>query len=139
MEIIRYIIWTTNFEDTNKIMGILTPHSSVIVSVTDAILCVETKLSVARIRYFVGDEMEMACLEIDNNFVEKLMKTKFVAEEKKNFSRFLTMTMVPNSIDEALDLINVKGGIEFLSERELLALDKLTNKPNPKELPPSQV
>ena len=139
MEIIRYIIWTTSFEDTNEIMEILTPHSSVIVSISDAMLCIETKLTVARIRYFVGDEMEMACLELDNNFVDKLIKTKFVADEKKNFYRFLTMTMVPKSIDEALDLINIKGGIEFLSERELLTLDKLTNKPLPKELPPSQV
>jgi hypothetical protein len=132
MEIIRYIIWTTSFEDTNKIMETLTPHSSVVVSVTDSILCVETKLSAARIRYFVGDEMEMACLEIDNKFIEKLMKTKFVADEKKNFSRFLEMTRVPNSIDEALDIINLKGGIEFLSEREISALDKLTNKPKSK-------
>lgn len=128
MEIIRYIIWTTSFEDTNKIMEILTPHSSVVVSVTDSILCVETKLSASRIRYFVGDEMEMACLEIDNKFVEKLMKTKFVADEKKNFSRFLEMTRVPNSIDEGLDMINLKGGVEFLSERELSALNKLTKK-----------
>lgn len=129
MEIIRYIIWTTSFEDTNKIMETLTPHSSVVISVTDSILCVETKLSSARIRYFVGDEMEMACLEIDNKFIEKLMRTKFVADEKKNFSRFLEMTRVPNSIDEALDMINLKGGVEFLSERELSALNKLTNKP----------
>lgn len=128
MEIIRYIIWTTSFDDTNKIMEILTPHSSVVVSVTDAILCVETKLTAARIRYFVGDEMEMACLEIDNKFIEKLMKTKFLDDEKKNFSRFLEMTRVPISIDEALDMINLKGGVEFLSERELSALDKLTNK-----------
>ncbi len=128
MEIIRYIIWTTSFDDTNKIMEILTPHSSVVVSVTDAILCVETKLTSARIRYFVGDEMEMACLEIDNKFIEKLMKTKFLDDEKKNFSRFLEMTRVPISIDEALDMINLKGGVEFLSERELSALDKLTNK-----------
>jgi hypothetical protein len=129
MEIIRYIIWTTSFNDTNKIMKILTPHSSVIISVSDAILCVETKLSQSRIRYFLGDEMEMACVEIDNKFIEKLMRTKFVEEEKKNFTRFIEMTKIPNSIDEALDLINLKGGIEFLSERELLSLDKLTNKP----------
>ncbi len=130
MEIIRYIIWTTSFEDTNEIMKILTPHSSVIISISDAMLCIETKLSQSRIRYFVGDEMEMACVEMDNKFIQKLMKTKFLDDEKKNFSRFIEMTKIPNSIDEALDLINLKGGIELLSERELLALDKLTNKPN---------
>lgn len=128
MEIIRYIIWTTNFNDTNKIMDILTPHSSVIISVTDSIVCVETKLSAARIRYYVGNEMEMACLEIDNKFIEKLMNTKFVGDEKKNFSRFLELTSVPKTIDEALDLISIRGGVEYLSERELAALDKLTNK-----------
>lgn len=130
MEIIRYIIWTTNFNDTNKIMDILTPHSSVIISVTDSIVCVETKLSAAKIRHYVGNEMEMACLEIDNKFIEKLMNTKFVGDEKKNFSRFLELTSVPKTINEALDLISIRGGVEHLTERELSALDRLTNKSN---------
>lgn len=129
MEIIRYIIWTTNFDDTNKVMEILTPHSSVIVSITDSILCLETKISAARIRYYLGDDMEMACIEIDNKFIDKLMTKKLVDDERKNFTRFLEMTRVPNTINEALDLINKRGGIEYLLERELLALNKLTNKP----------
>jgi hypothetical protein len=136
MEITRYIIWTTSFEDTNKIMEILTPHSSVIVSISDRMLCTESKLTAARIRYYIGDDMEMACLEMDVKFINKLMTTKFVADEKKNFARFLEMTKAPISIDEALDLINTKGGVEHLNERELAALDRLTNKAEPKELPP---
>ena len=64
------------------------------------------------------------------------MDTKFVADEKKNFIRFLERTKVPNSIDAALDLINAKGGLEHLNERELAALDRLTNKSTPNELPP---
>ncbi len=139
MNITRYIIWTTCFEDTNKIMEILTPHSSVIVSISEAMVCVEARLTAARIRHYVGDEMEMACLEMDVKFIEKLMSTKFVAEEKKNFVRFLEMTKVPTTIDEALDLINSKGGLEFLLEREVAALDRLTNNTNANELPPSQV
>ena len=138
MEIIRYIIWTTSFEDTNKIMEILTPHSSVIVSISDAMICIESKISVARIRYYVGDDIEMACLEMDIKFIDKLMSTKFVADEKKNFARFLEMTKIPLTIDEALDLINLKGGVDSLTERELNALDRLTNKPEIKQLPPSQ-
>ena len=128
MGISRYIIWTTSFEDTNAIMEILNPHSSIIVSVTDSILCVESTLTPARIRGYVGDDMEMACLEIDDKFITKLMKTKFKEDEKKNFSRFLNLTKTPTSIDEALDLINHRGGLEYLSERELAALDRLTNK-----------
>jgi len=129
MEITRYIIWTTSFEDTNTVMDILEPHSSVVISVTEAILCIETTLTPARIRGYVGDEMEMACLEIDEKFINKLMKTKFKAEEKKNFARFLNLTKAPSTIDEALDLINERGGVEYLSEREVAALDRLTNKP----------
>ena len=129
MGISRYIIWTTSFEDTNKIMEILVPHSSLIVSVTDSILCVESTLTPARIRGYVGDDVEMACLEIDDKFITKLMKTKFKEDEKKNFSRFLNLTKTPTTIDEALDLINDRGGVEYLSEREIAALDRLTNKP----------
>jgi len=128
MEITRYIIWTTSFDDTNKIMDILSPHSTIVVSVTEAILCVETDLTPARIRGYVGDDIEMACLEIDEKFINKLMKTKFKEDEKKNFSRFLELTKAPSTIDEALDLIKESGGVEFLSKREIAALDKLTNK-----------
>lgn len=124
----RYIIWTTNFTDTNIVMETLTPHASVILTVTDKILCLETKLTAAKIKGYVGKEMEMACVEIEENFIQKLMKTKFNSDEKKNFSRFLRLTEVPKTIDDALDLINTRGGIEFLSEREIIALDKLTNK-----------
>jgi len=138
MGITRYIIWTTSFEDTNKIMERLTPHSSVIVSISDRMICTESKLTAARIRYYVGDDMEMACLEMDIKFIRKLMDTKFVADEKKNFIRFLEMTKVPSSIDVALDLINTKGGLEHLNERELAALDRLTNKSTFNELPPPQ-
>ncbi len=128
MEISRYIIWTTSHKDTNIIMEVLSPHSSVVISVSDAIICIETTLTPARIRGFVGDEMEMACLEIDEKFITKLMRTKFKEDEKKNFGRFLNLTKVPETIDEALDLINERGGIEFLSDREVAALDRLTNK-----------
>ena len=38
------------------------------------------------------------------------------------------MTKVPESINEALDLINERGGVELLSDREVAALDRLTNK-----------
>ena len=130
MGITRYIIWTTSYEDTNEIMDILSPHSTVVVSVTDVILCIETTITAARIRGYIGDDMEMACLEIDEKFIKKLMETKFVKSERKNFQRFLTMTKVPESIDEALDLINERGGLEFLSERELAALNRLTDKPS---------
>lgn len=130
MGITRYIIWTTSYEDTNEIMEILNPHSSVVVSVTDVILCVETTLTAGRIRGYVGDGMEMACLEIDAKFIKKLMETKFVESERKNFRRFLTMTKVPESINEALDLINERGGVDLLSEREMAALNRLTNNPS---------
>ena len=56
------------------------------------------------------------------------MTTKFQEEERKNFNRFLELTKVPKTIDEALDLINEKGGVDFLSAREKYALDQLTNK-----------
>ena len=110
-------------------MEILNPHSSIIISVTDSILCVESTLTPARIKGYVGDDMEMACLEIDDNFITKLMKTKFKEGEQKSFSRFLRLTDTPKTIDEALDLINYRGGLEYLSEREIAALDRLTNKP----------
>ena len=127
MGIARYIIWTTSYEDTNEIMETLKPHSSVVVSVTDVILCVETTLTAGRIRGYVGDNMEMACLEIDAKFIKKLMETKFIESERKNFRRFLTMTKVPESINEALDLINERGGVDLLSEREMAALNRLTD------------
>lgn len=127
MGLTRYIIWTTSFKDTNTIMDILTKYCDVIVSITDLIICIETKVTPARIRSLVGDNMEMACLEIDDKFIKKLLKTKFKKEERKNFERFLDLTWSPTSIDEALDLINERGGVEYLLEREVNALDKLTN------------
>lgn len=135
MRITRYIIWTTNIEDTNKLVELLGPKSTIIVSISDRMVCIEAKLTSDLIREFVGPEMEMACLEMKPKFIEKLLMTKFVQDEKKNFINFLELTKVPSTIDEALDLINTKGGVEFLSERELAALDTLTNKPTTKNLP----
>ena len=129
MEITRYIIWATTTKDTDEIMETLTPHSSVIVSVTDVIVCVETTLTVANIRNHVGNDMEMACVEMSDSFINKLLKTKFVEEEQKNFKRFLNLTKAPKSINEGLDLINERGGVEYLTDREISALDRLTNKP----------
>jgi len=126
MDIIRYIVWTTSFDDTNIIMDVLKPHATAVVSVTDVIICVETELSAGKIRTLVGDAMEMAVLEITDNFIEKLMNTQFLALERKNFQRFLDLTKVPKTIDEALDLINDKGGVDLLTNREKAALDKLT-------------
>lgn len=130
MTLTRYIIWTGSFEDTNAIMEILKPHSTVLVSVSDKIICVETELTNAKIKKEVGDEFEMACLEMNEDFVNRLLSKKFLAEEKKNFYRFLQMTKVPKTIDEALDLINERGGVQFLTPREIQALDRLTNKPS---------
>jgi len=110
-------------------MDILTQHCDVTISITELIICIETKMTPAKIRSLVGDEMEMACLEIDDKFVKKLLKSKFQKEERKNFERFLAVTYAPTSIDEALDLINERGGLEFLEEREVAALDRLTNNP----------
>jgi len=128
MELTRYIIWTTSLEDTTQVLDILDPHSSLIVSITGVIVCLETDLSMARIRAYLGDEMEVALVPITESFIKKLMTTKFLEEERKNFSRFLELTKVPKTIDEALDLINEKGGVEFLSAREKYALDQLTKK-----------
>lgn len=128
MEITRFIIWTTNIKDTKKLVEILDPKSSIIVSISDRMVCIEAKLTTELIRKFIGPEMEMACLEMKPKFIEKLLRTKFVQDEKKNFIKFLELTKVPLTIDEALDLINERGGVEFLSERELSTLNKLTNK-----------
>lgn len=128
MDIARYIIWTTSLSDTSKAMDTLSPHSTVVVSISDTILCLETELTTSRIRSYLGDDLEMACIEIDDQFIKKLMKTKFKLEEKKNFSRFLNLTKIPETIDEALDLINERGGLEFLNSRERMALDKLYSK-----------
>jgi len=111
-------------------MDTLNAHSSIIVSISDMMICVETKLTTARIRGYVGDAMEMACLEMDESFISRLQSKKFKEEEKKNFARFLELTKVPKSIDDALDLISERGGVEYLTEREIIALDRLTNKPS---------
>jgi len=116
-------------------MGILSSHSRVTILVTDSILCVETTLTPAKIRAYVGNDLEMACLEMDDKFIAKLMKTKFKEDEKKNFRKFIKLTKLPSSIDEGLDLINERGGIKFLTDREVATLDRLTNKP--KQSPPS--
>ena len=128
MEITRYIIWTTSLDDTYNVMNILDQYSSLIVSITGVIVCVETDLTSAKIRAYLGDEMEIACVPITQKFIDKLMTTKFKEEERKNFNRFLELTKVPTTIDEALDLISERGGVEFLSAREKYALDQLTNK-----------
>jgi hypothetical protein len=128
MEINRYIIWTVDFKSTNEIMDILTSYSSVIISITDMIICVETTLTQGKIRSYVGDEMEMACVEMTEPFITRLLHTKFIEEEQKNFRRFLHLTKVPKDIDECLDLINERGGIKFLQARELEVLYRLTNK-----------
>lgn len=129
MEIIRYIIWTGNIEDSDIVMETLESECSLIVSITDVIVCVETKLTTADIRNRVGDETEIACIELTEIFTNKLLNTKFIEEEQKNFRRFLNLTRVPKTINEGLDLISERGGVDFLTEREIEALDKLTNKP----------
>ena len=108
-------------------MDILEPHCSMVVSITGVIVCVETDISVAKIRAYLGDEMEVAVVLITQEFIQKLMTTKFKTEERKNFSRFLELTKVPETINDALDLISERGGVEFLSVREKYALDQLTS------------
>jgi hypothetical protein len=109
-------------------MSILKPHSSIIISISDVMVCIESTLTNGKIRAYLGDDMEMACIELTDKFIKTLVNTKFKKSEKKNFGRFLNLTKTPVSIDEGLDLINERGGIEFLSEREVAALDRLTNK-----------
>lgn len=130
MDLSRYIIWTTSFNDTNFMMDLLKDHCTVMVSISDTIVCVETEITSSKIRELVGDDFEMACLEMDDKFIDRLLTKKFLADEKKNFYRFLEMTKVPTTINEALDLISERGGVQFLSERERQALDKMTNKSN---------
>lgn len=130
MSLTRYIIWTTSFEDTNTLIDLLQDDCTVIVTISDSIVCIETKITPAKIRGRVGDDFEMACLEMDEKFVNRLLTKKFLSDEKKNFTRFLEMTRVPSTINEALDLISERGGVEFLSERERQALDRMTNKAN---------
>jgi len=127
MKLNRYIIWTTTTDNTKVIMDILEPHCSMVVSITGVIVCLETDISAARIRAYLGDEMKIAVVLITNEFIKKLMNDKFKTEERKNFNRFLELTKVPETIDEALDLISERGGVEFLSAREKYALDQLTN------------
>jgi hypothetical protein len=91
---------------------------------------VETKLTTGDIRNLVGDETEIACIELTEIFTNKLLNTKFIKEEQKNFRRFLSLTSVPTTIDEGLDLISERGGVDYLTEREIEALNRLTNKSN---------
>jgi hypothetical protein len=130
MKLTRYIIWTTNIDDTNFLMKLIEPQCSVVVSISKSILCVETEITPIKVREMVGDEFEMACLEMDEQFINRLLAKKFLEDEKKNFFKFLEMTKTPSTIDEALDLINERGGVEFLTRRERQALDKMTNKSN---------
>jgi len=130
MEIIRYIIWTGNINDSDIVMETLESECSLIVSITDVIVCIETKLTTADIRKRVGDETEIACIELTETFTNKLLNTKFIEEEQKNFRRFLNLTRVPKTINEGLDLISERGGLDYLTEREIEALDRLTNKSN---------
>tara|TARA_R110000787_G_scaffold158984_1_gene272805 strand:- start:219 stop:554 length:336 start_codon:yes stop_codon:yes gene_type:complete len=111
-------------------MGRLTSECNVIVAITDVIICVETKLTTGDIRNIVGDETEIACIELSETFTNKLLNTKFIKEEQNNFRRFLSLTSVPTTIDEGLDLISERGGVDYLTEREIEALNKLTNKSN---------
>ena len=77
MEITRYIIWTTASEDTNEIMSILKPHSSIIISISDVMVCIESTLTNGKIRAYLGDDMEMACIELTDKFIKTLVNTKF--------------------------------------------------------------
>jgi hypothetical protein len=129
MEINRYIIWTTSLEDTNLAAVILKEHTTVIKSISNNMFCIETKLTSNTIRDYLGYEMEMVCVVLDEIFINKLINTAFKKEEKNNFIEFLNLTKTPNTIDDILDLINERGGVECLSEREVSALDRLTNKP----------
>jgi len=128
MEINRYIIWTTSLEDTNLAAVILKEHTTVIKSISNNMFCIETKLTSNTIRDYLGYEMEMVCVVLDEIFINKLINTAFKKEEKNNFIEFLNLTKTPNTIDEILDLINERGSVESLSEREVAALDRLTNK-----------
>ena len=127
MGLMRYIIWSVSLKDNLRIMDRITPQSDVILLISNSMLCVETRLNCESIRTLVGDHMEMACVELDDNLINKLLKTRFLESERNNLYKFLNMTKVPKTIDDALDLINMRGGVEYLRERELEALDKLTN------------
>lgn len=128
MDITRYIIWTTSTKNTMEIMRILDEYCEFIVSINEIIICVETNLTQANIRAYLGDEMEIAVIPITESFIAKLMTNKFKEDERKNFNRFLELTKVPTSINDALDLINDRGGLEFLTPREKQALEQLTKK-----------
>lgn len=130
MKLTKYIIWTTKLEDTNIIMALVKDDCDIMMTISDTILCVESQLTPSNIREKIGDNMEMACLEMDDNFINRLLTKKFLANEKKNFFRFLEMTKAPTTINEALDLISERGGLKFLNQRERQALDNLTKNSN---------
>lgn len=127
MGLTRYIIWSMSLRDNLKILDRISPQSEVVLVISNSMLCVETRLNCESIRTLVGNSMEMACVELDDNLINKLLTTKFLESERNNLYKFLNMTKVPKTIDDALDLINLRGGVEYLSDREIDALDKLTN------------
>ena len=124
---IRYIIWTTTNQESIELRELLKPKSSIILPINDVITCIETKITQREIRGSVGEDMEIACLEVDEKFIRDLLTKSPLPKERKNFLEFLRMTKTPRTINEALDLINDRGGLEFLNERELHALDRLTS------------
>lgn len=129
MTLTRYIIWVTCLEDKNMVLNTLKVYSDITLSISDTILCIETDLTTAKIRGIVGDDLEMACVEMDDKFIEKIQRKKLKDSERVNLLKFLELTRGITTIDEGLDLISERGGLKYLTDKEIKALDRLTNKP----------
>jgi hypothetical protein len=121
----RFIIWTTDLKSNNIISKSLESYSTISLIISDTIICVETDLSGHDIRDNIDSDIEIACIELDDDFINKLSKTKLNILEKTNFNNFIELTYTPKSIDEALDLIILRGGINNLHQREVECLDTL--------------
>jgi len=129
MSLKRFIIWIPSLGVVDNLIEALNEYSVTTEIISDHIFCIETTLSDSDIESKIDPSIEISCVELDTDFLHTLSKTKFNQKERRNLNRFIKITKSPTSIDEVLDLIISKGGVEHLHPRELETLNNLTNNP----------
>tara|TARA_R110000851_G_scaffold323413_1_gene490090 strand:+ start:75 stop:467 length:393 start_codon:yes stop_codon:yes gene_type:complete len=125
----RFIIWTIDLETSTSVINSIKDFSTTTILVSDSIVCIETELTNHEIESKIDPNIEIGCVELDIKLIKKLVNSKFKPKEKVKFDEFMTLTFKPNTINEFLDLILSKGGVDNLHQREVEGLDALTNKP----------
>ena len=120
----RYIIWTIDSINLNMIINTISYMCDTLEIISHQVLCIEIQLDEDDV-VLILEDIPITILEIKENTMKKLEGT-FIGEDYINVQKFLNKTRTPETIDEVLDIISVKGSVCALNSREYYALHRLT-------------